>query len=177
MEYYIYDSNGYFKEKVQASEQPRNSSPFPPPEKGDGMRPWFDGRGWVSVADYSGMTLEEAQNRASDELSTVTFVYEGDYEYSVAERDSFEAQYQEALAVKGGAEAGPYVSALMGVYDLPAEAMADKILAKRESYTQAQAWFNAKVQAVRLRIQNAKELKDVPSEIEIMKLRKPVPVQ
>lgn len=176
MEYYKYDNAGNYLGSVESDTQPENSSEFPPPKSLEGTAPWFDGNGWRLVVNYSGMGLERARQHALDDLSTVRFSYEGDYEYSVAERSSFDAQYEEALTVKSGGSPGLYITLLMEVHKLSAEELADKILSKREAFEQAQAQFNAKVQGVRLQIKNAKSVKELPTEVAIMKLRKPITV-
>ncbi|MNL88353.1 hypothetical protein D3C87_2180040 [compost metagenome] len=53
--------------------------------------------------------------------------------------------------------------------------MADKILARRDARDKAQAQFNARVQATRLRIKNATSVKALPSVVAIIKLQAPVP--
>lgn len=177
MQYYTYDSNGFYSGVVEAEEQPKNSLLFPPPEKQKGLQPWFDGLGWDMVADYSDLKLTEARERAVDALHAIPFIYEGDFSYSAAERNSFDAQYAEALEVLEGKEPGIYLTALMEVYGVSADEMASKVITKRDAYNLAQAQFNAKVQAMRLRIENAKTVKEVPSVVVIQKLRTIVPAK
>ena len=93
-------------------------------------------------------------------------------EYSQAERATFDAQYAEAKGFMEGGEAGVYLKAIAEETGESVEDLALKIVTKREASDLAQAKFAARAQSLRNRIRDAKTHDDLPTHVEVMKLKK-----
>lgn len=173
MIYYKYDRDGFYAGTIESDERPMNVSTFAPNPTPEGFRSWFDGIGWRMVPDLASETrsLEESKELLYDALSSVRYIDTSNSNYSIAERATFDAQYQEAIAISGGKEAGPYITAIAKATKESIQDIATKILVHRERADAKEAAFAAHLQQIRNRIKKAKSVKELPTLAEIEKLR------
>ncbi|QDH83682.1 hypothetical protein [Achromobacter phage Motura] len=170
--YATYDKDGYFSGAVEADEQPANSSPFMPLESPPGYRAWFDGVGWVQqpILNGKGADLQVAKRTALGLLARAVFRDAESDEYPVAERESFDAQYAEALAVIRGDDIGTYITAIADATGRDPQALAKSIVQKHEASRERHAVFVAQLQALRRQIVNAKSPAQMPAYAELQKV-------
>jgi hypothetical protein len=171
MKYWLYDDNRFYTGKQQESKTPvKNGSCFEPNPAPDGHNIVFDGYGWIHIPDIQSKhwTLAEATSLASGLINELKF--KSGSSYSPAEQATFDSQYQEALAVKAGSPAGPYLVAISSATGESVDSLVAKVISKRTAFAKAQATFGAQVQVLRNKISNAKTSADLPTYTEITRL-------
>ena len=161
MKFYTFDNQGFYVEEVDAKNQPKNSTPYEPPEVEETYRCQFDGVGWVIVPNLLDETWGLEDVKQAVYTKEAERISRFNNKYSLEEQRTFDNQYREALDYQETSEIGVYLSSIVELTGEPIETLVDKILAKRRTYDEQAAELGARAQLIRNILDNAKTKSDI----------------
>jgi hypothetical protein len=152
--------------KVEAEEQPENSTTYEPTPAGPGRLSYWNGSSWHNLPDVRSASLETRKAYAL-KIAAIEFeaalgsIHSG---YTAAERQSWPQQLTDAKAViSDDSSSPPLLSALAAAAGVDIKTFSQKVLSKHDSYLTAYAKLLATYQTQKATINKATQIDQLGS--------------